>query len=222
MGIMIKTNDTQMEIADNNRELIKQQNKLKKEENEFNVNNTYPAFDFEIEKSNETSKWYKLKKTKGEMNNVSFSVFETIQAYTSYSGKPLNVNIKIYPSIEESEESSPYIANYPYSFDTKEVTKIFNEQCIENNLNLNISNFTISRYYHVTYMDFQHIYKDEYYRIGKNGIGIASENPSSYTTNSNSINAIGGIGGKISGESENEWLANSLFRFTKNTLSRYD
>lgn len=214
--ISYKANNVQIEISKNNRLTQTEINKLKKEELELNKSNSFPAFTFSSKEQNDNV-IYTLKKEKGEMNNVNFSVFEIISGVGTYNDKPLSINQKV--GFSQSEELDNLQASYPAIFDIQEVNQILNSLLSEEKIDASVEFLFLQRFYHVSYMNFEHDFKDEYYKIGKNGIGQSVESPyNNGYSNLNSYKADGGFSGRYDETLNNEWLANKLFEAVKNSI----
>lgn len=54
----------------------------------------------------------------------------------------------------------------------------------------------INRYYHVSYMNFEHEFKEEFYSVGDSGVGQAIESPRKFKLNDlgDTINISGSFG----------------------------
>ncbi|MBX8938845.1 hypothetical protein [Enterococcus gilvus] len=207
-----------------NVESIKSQEKIsttnaKIQQEQVNLNNTnsYPAFDFEEKKLNDGTTQYTLNKTKGEMNNVSFSVFEIIEGQGIYNGTPVYIKQTLLSSqrdLKENKDSFSYV--YKYNYDFYKLSEQFESICKKENLNFTLNNFTINRYYNVSYMNFEHVFKDEFYTVGTHGIGQAIESPHepSTTESDDAIYISVSLGtGNSDYYSDNSWLAQNIYEF---------
>lgn len=208
------------QIAAGNEAIQKEQIKLKREENNLNKKNSYPAFEFREEKMDDGSTLYSLEHIKGEMNNVNFSISERIVGYGSYNEKPIYINQSIhYRHNNESKDVFKQI--YGFNFNNRNVVEKFNILCLENNLNVYVSDFYITRYYLVSYMNFMHEFKDEHYIVGTDGTGRAIESPYDSIKYDNAINITGGFGSFTSEDIDDDsWLAKKLYEAVDRTIQR--
>lgn len=213
--ISYTANNVQLKISDNNRLLQEEQNALKKEELELSRLNSYPAFTFEVEEG-QNSLIYTLNKTKGEMNNVNFSMFEILRGQGSYNGKPLYIEQMI--RYHNPEEINELKLISPQKFDSIEVKSKVNHLFELNDIDAMMDFLTFSRYYNVSYMNFEHEFKNEYYEVGINGSGKSIEEPQ-YNNQSRLYNeyyAYGGFSGKNLDEMDNDWVADKIYRILLN------
>ncbi|MEB6182222.1 hypothetical protein ACI2LD_14870 [Enterococcus casseliflavus] len=213
--ISYKSNDVQLKISENNRIIQEEQNLLKREEFELNKANTHPAFTFDLNESENTI-LYTLNQKKGEMNNVNFSVFEIIYVYGTYNNKSLYIQKEL--QYEQSQEQYEFEALFPKRFDTLETTRKINEMIDQSGVDATITGMMINRFYNVSYMNFEHEYRDDYFEIGKNGIGKITENPrSGYPYNSNGqYKLVGGYFGRNNTIVDDDWLAERIFSSISN------
>ncbi|EPH88063.1 MULTISPECIES: hypothetical protein [Enterococcus] len=213
--ISYSANNVQLKISDNNRLLQEEQNALKKEELELTRLNSYPAFTFDVEE-NDNSLIYTLNRTKGEMNNVNFSMFEILTGQGSYNGKPLYIEQSIrYYNPDQINELKLL---FPKKFDSIEVKSKINHLFEVNDIDASMDFLTFSRYYNVSYMNFEHEFKNEYYEVGINGSGKSIEEPQ-YNNHSRLYNeyyAHGGFSGKNLEEMNNDWVADKIYRIMLN------
>ena len=131
--------------------------------------NSYPAFEFEISEGDEAISTYTINKTKGEMNNVNFSVFEVVSGTGIYNDNPISINQSV--KFTHDDSLNDLQASYPYTFNSEKVKNRLNVLLGEKKINVNIKSLFIQRYYKISYMNFEHEPKEEYYEIGKEGTG---------------------------------------------------
>lgn len=208
ISIAYVTNDFQLKISKNNTIIQKELNLLKKDELDLNKLNSYPAFTFNL-KEEEKNIIYTLVKTKGEMNNINFSVFEVIFGNGTFNNKSLFFNQTLHFTQGDSLEELQ--ASYPVKFNAEDTKTKMNYLFDENNVKAYIDFLFIDRFYRVSYMNFEHEFKDEYYQVGKNGSAHSIDSP--YKNISEYIGgyrASGGFSGKYDDTLDDDWLANKL------------
>lgn len=86
--------------------------------------NSYPAFEFEISEGDETISTYTINRTKGEMNNVNFSVFEVVSGTGIYNDNPISINQTV--KFTHDDSLNDLQASYPYTFNSEKVKNRLN------------------------------------------------------------------------------------------------
>lgn len=214
--ISAKTINSQNEISKSNLEVQTKQVEL-------NSKNSYPAFEFEEKDLGDGSTQYILKKTKGEMNNVSFSVFEIISGQGSFNGTPVNINLELL-SNNKTKKTKDYEYIHKYDFNIFNVEEQFESLSKKDNLNFVLNNFMINRYYHVSYMNFEHEFKEEFYSVGDSGVGQAIESPRKFKLNDlgDTINISGSFGTTVKKNyTDDSWLTQKIYDFISWQLKSY-
>lgn len=161
--IMYNTNNMQSEIAESNLELQNREYELTKSE-------SYPAFEFLQEDLDDGTRMYYLNKDKGEMNNVDFTVFGVITGVAKYKDLYLDIEQTIHTrSVSRDKFNYKYIGDIDISLIEERLTKL----CSDKGIDIEVNGLSEERVYKVSYMNFQHEYREEYYRISSNGAGRA-------------------------------------------------
>lgn len=213
ISIAYVTNSFQLKISKNNTFIQKELNLLKKDELELNKLNSYPAFTFDL-KEEKKNIIYTLVKTKGEMNNINFSVFEVISGNGTFNDEPLSINQSLHFSQEDFLEERQ--ASYPLKFNAEETKTKMNYLFDEKNVKAYIDFLFIDRFYRVSYMNFEHEFKDEYYQVGHNGIARSIDSPHKNIPDYiGGYSTWGGFSGKHDDTLDSDWLANKLVEIIK-------
>lgn len=185
----------------------------------FNNLNSHPAFEFNVseDKKNFNGQIYTLKKSKGEMNNVNFLVYEVITGNGTYNNEFFQIQQSL--RFTQNEDLTEFQASYPKGFNTENTKEKINALLKAEKINASIDFLHIRRFYDVSYMNFEHEFKHEYYTIGKNGVGQSIQSPYGNTYQNNDILKFnGGFSGKYDDKIDDNWLANKLFDILKNPL----
>lgn len=198
-----------------------QANNLQKKMFEFDKMNSYPAFEFTVSKDtdNKAASVYTIKKKKGEMNNVNFSVFEEISGNGTYNGRPMYINQSIL--FRKKANLNKLQASYPYDFNSEEIRMKMNYLLNKKSINANVTSLYIQRFYDVAYMNFKHEFKHEYYQVGNNGIGLSVTSPYPNYDNLSGLQVFGSFINKFSEKLNNQWLAEKMVLQIENSF-RYD
>lgn len=71
-------------------------------------------------------------------------------------------------------------------------------------------------------MNFMHEFKEEYYSVGKKGVGKATESPYSYVQNTDSTHVMGGFClSEIKNTDDDSWLAQELYEAVNRMIEIY-
>ncbi|MEO1768876.1 hypothetical protein [Candidatus Enterococcus ferrettii] len=190
--------------------------------NEFEKSNTHPVFEFSETKLPDKSIKHDLVLKRGEMNNVDFSISFIIRGTIFYEG----LNYEFHQTIMTNDfdrKGNEFSVTSFVNLNTKTLIDEITKMAHLEGLDVSMSPTTSSiKYYTVSYMNFEHQLKEEYY-IAYNGKGRATESPYSEKNrflNSETHNTLFFGGGTTIGNSSdgNLSVAKTIYEKFKHQL----